>query len=183
MRNSILKFGALGSAIMVIALIASTQLMSVENSDNYGIGEVIGFSSMILSFITILLAIREVRAKNNDGSMTFGKGLSIGLLVSLMVSAVYVITWMIYLEVSDSNFIEEYSQAQIEKVQQNDELSTLEKEEQIDAQQQMVVYYQNPAFRVGITFMEIFPIGLLFSLLYALVMMRKGSSRVIDQNI
>ncbi len=52
-------------------------------------GMVVGYTSMVVAFSMIFFAIRNYRDNLNNGSITFGKGFRIGILITVIASLVY----------------------------------------------------------------------------------------------
>ncbi len=140
---------------------------------NFDKGMLYGFASMILSFSLIFVGIKNYRENHNNGVITFGKGLQIGFLIALIASTIYVVTWLIMY----FNFMQDFDEKYTEHV-----LSSMQKkgasQADIDAQRtemnEMWVKYQNPVFCALFTYMEILPVGLVISLIAALILRKKS---------
>ena len=90
----------------------------------------------------------------------FGTGVLLGLGITLVASVIYVAAWEVYLAMTDYAFIDDYAQ------------SMLSSEEAADAARR----YANPAFRLPVTFLEIFPVGLLITLASAGLLKRGATA-------
>src|SRR5687767_16012022 len=66
--------------------------------------EIIGYSTMVLSFIMVFIGIRTYR-ENAGGMITFGKAFKVGILITLIACAVYVVAW----EIVYYNFIPDFA--------------------------------------------------------------------------
>lgn len=140
-------------------------------------GMLIGYATMLLAFSMIVVAVKNYRDKYNDGAITFGKAFRIGLWISLIASTIYVITWLIYFYTSGTNFLEEYSAYYLDQMKASGASQTV-----IDAQaaemKEFGRMYQNPFFNALMTYMEILPVGLLLSVIIALIMKRKPKTAI-----
>lgn len=171
MKNIVLKFGLL-SGLATIAMFAVMLPLTMNGTIDFEGSEVIGYSSMILSFLLVFFGIRSYRRKAG-GTITFGKAFQVGILITLIACAVYVVTWEIYYFGFDNDFADKYATFAIEKLKKSGASP-----ETIAAETQKMdkfkVMYQNPAFNIGMTFMEIFPVGLVMTLISAAILRRKA---------
>ena len=82
----------------------------------------------------------------------------------------YVISWEFYLYTSDYAFMTSYTEAMIANINAQD-LAEAERAAQIAEIESMSESYRsNSLFRYGITFLEIFPVGLVVALLSAAIL-------------
>lgn len=171
MKNIVLKYGLVSGFLLAAA--SSVVWLNLEKIDK-SMGMVsmaIGFGSMILAFTAVYLGIRAYREKQN-GAITFGRGLSVGLLIALITCAFYVVGWQIVYWNFMPDFADKYAAVTIAKMQAGGasagEIAT--KTAEMEKFRRM---YRNPVYNVGMTFMEIFPVGLIISLVSAAILRRK----------
>ena len=96
----------------------------------------------------------------------FVPALLAGLGISAVAGVIYVIGWEITLAVTDFAFIDSYSTAAVEAARAKGASAT-EIEALMAKMDEFRQQYANPFFRMPITFIEIFPVGLLVSLISA----------------
>ncbi|WP_395047603.1 DUF4199 domain-containing protein [Flavobacterium sp.] len=164
MKNIIIKNGILGGIVVSIVMLGMTFYMKAN--PEYEPSMVVGFASMFLAFIFVILGIKQEREANN-GVISFGKGFVTGLLISLVISTIYVIVWLIVYYNFFPDFIDQYS-AMVLKNTKPEELATKTAE-----MNQMKEWYKSPVMIILLTYMEILPIGILFSLIGAVVLKKK----------
>ena len=133
-----------------------------ENEPN----SIIGFISMFLAYIFVVLGIKKQR-ENNNGTITFRKAFVTGLSISFVISTIYVFVWLIIYYNFFPNFMEQYSEMVLKKT------NTAELAAKIAQMNQMKEWYKNPFMIIVLTLMEIFPIGILVSLISALILKKK----------
>jgi len=169
MNKTIISYGIIAGLIVsgMVLLTFSSSFVNFEN------GEIFGYSSMVIAFATIFVAVKTQRDKYQSGKLLFGQAFKTGLSITLIASAIYVGSWMIMSETIAKDFMEEYYQMSISEIESSD-LSALEKDEQLEDAAYFKELYKNPFFKIGITFLEIFPVGLLFSLLAAFILKTKN---------
>ncbi|HYV94489.1 MAG TPA: DUF4199 domain-containing protein [Chitinophagales bacterium] len=172
MRKTILTYGLISGAISAIMMFAT---VSIAHKIGYEKGEIIGYTTIILSFTLVFFGIKSYRDRIGDGSITFGKAFTIGLLIAIISSACYVISWLIVYYNFYPDFMQQYATHTIEKMQasgasQEAIAATAKKMEQYKE------WYKNPLIIAAMTFTEPFPVGLLVAIISALILRRKPST-------
>lgn len=165
MKNLIIKNGMIAGLITAATLVLLFTLVSPDISG----GQFIGYASMIIAFSTIFFAVRSHRDNDLDGTINFGSAFKIGISITLIASLIYIIAWMILSNTIASEFMVEYSQKAIEGIK-NSGVSQAEIDTQISEIESFQEMYKNPLVKYGITFLEIFPVGLIISILSALIL-------------
>src|SRR4051794_20888129 len=90
MKKTVWTFGLISGAIM-----SAMMLVTVPFHDKIGFdrGMYVGYTSMILAFLLVFFGIRAYRDNVGGGQISFGKAFTIGLCITLISCACYVITW------------------------------------------------------------------------------------------
>lgn len=141
--------------------------MALTRGTAYGTSELLGYATMLAALSMIFVAIRKHKQEQEPPTISFGKAFQLGLIITLVASVFYVVGWIIYYHSGGgAEMMETYFQAEMEQVRQSG-LSATEQEEKLAKMAEWKASYQNPLVMAGITFLEIFPIGLLVSLLAA----------------
>lgn len=168
MWGLILKYGIVAGLIVGVPMLWRMLTMEAEGADPLG-GIVIGYLTMLLALTAVFLGVKQYRDKVKGGVIKFLPALGVGLAISAVACVLYVISWEISLAYSKMDFIAWYSNHMIESVR-----STGGTPEQIakataDAAK-FAEFYQQPLMRIPMTFLEMFPVGLLVSLISAAVL-------------
>lgn len=177
MKRIILIYGLL-SGLLCSIWMAFAVFISMDDMMNMGM--VFGFATMILAFSFIFVAIVKYRNNYNEGVISFGKAFSIGALIALIASTMYVITWMIDYHFFVPDFFEKYTEAYIKKLQAAGKPQAEIDEVLKNMQKEGVMYKNNAFYRIAFTYLEILPVGILISLIAALILKRK-TPKVIQQ--
>ena len=164
MNNIIVKNGLLGSSIVSALLISITMYM--KSNPEKEVSMMIGFAGMLLAFIFVALGIKQQRNASN-GFISFGKAFLTGFWITLIISTIYVFLWFVFLYYFFSNFEEHYTDMAIAKASP-DELTKVT--EEMNSFKEM---YKNPIWVILFTYMEILPLGIVFSLISALILKKK----------
>lgn len=173
MKKTILVFGLIAGSI-VSAVMATSIALWHDSASYMNYGMVIGYTSMIVAFSFVFVGVKNYRDKYSGGLITFGKALQVGLLISLIASTMYVITWVVDYYVFIPDFMEKYSEMVISKARAEG-ASDAEIASQIKEMAPYKEMYKNPAFVVLLTYMEILPVALIMSLIAAFSLKRKES--------
>ena len=164
MNNIIIKNGLFGSIIVSALLVFVTMYMKANPEKE--VSMMIGFAVMILAFFFVAWGIKQQRDANN-GLITFGKAFMIGLWITLIISTIYVLVWLIILYNFFPNFAEHYTDMAIEKASPEEVAKVTE---EMNSFKEM---YKNPIMVILFTYMEILPLGIVFSLVSALILKKK----------
>jgi hypothetical protein len=164
MIRLILIYGTIAGLIVAIPMVWLMMSLTEETSpDN---GALYGYLTMIVALTTVFLGIKHYRDKVQGGVIKFWTALSVGLGISAVASLIYVAGWEISLAFSGFDFADSYSKAMLDTAQQQG-VSGAELERVAADAQAFVEMYANPLARLPITFIEMFPVGVLISLLSA----------------
>ncbi|NJO90740.1 MAG: DUF4199 domain-containing protein [Chloroflexia bacterium] len=168
MKKIVLIFGIIAGMIVSAMLFISMATQSVDFEN----GELLGYATMIIALSTIFFGIKTYRDKHLDGSIKFGKAFLMGLYITLIASAMYTVSWMIILNTSAENFMEDYYQHSVEQLKQSGQTQA-EIDLQIQQMEEFKELYKNPIVHIGVTFLEIFPVGLLISIISAAILRKR----------
>lgn len=166
MNNIIFKNGLLGGIIVSIFMGFTTMYM--KSNPDLEPSMVIGFASMILSFFFVVWGIKQQREANGK-TITFGKAFVTGLLITLIISTIYVLVWLIIYYNFFPNFMEHYAALAIKNASPEDLAKVTE---EMNSYKEM---YKSPIMVILLTYMEIVPLGIIISLISALVFKRKAT--------
>jgi hypothetical protein len=170
MKKTILTYGLISGAVAAV-LMFGTVTLAEKTSEH---SEIIGYAGIILSFSLVFFGIKSYRDRIGNGSITFGKAFTIGILIALISSACYVIAWLIVYYNFYPDFMDQYAAHTIEKLK-----ASGASQEKIDStMKQMEQYkemYKNPVMVAALTFLEPFPVGLIISLISALFLRKKNT--------
>ncbi len=174
MKRIVWTFGLIAGAVLAVMMVVTVPFMDTLGSDR---AEVIGYTTMVVAFLMIYFGIRSYRDNVLDGEIRFGRGFQVGILIALIASACYVVTWEVIYYTTAPDFVERYASTALEKVRASGatEAQLAAKEAEMA---RFAELYRNPLFNVGITFLEVFPVGLIVALISAAVLSRRSTSRL-----
>ncbi len=165
MNKIIIKNGIIGG--IIVSIIMAYMTIHMKQNPEFEPNMFVGFGSMLLGFIFVILGIKQHREANNN-SITFGKAFTTGLLISSLISIFYVIVWLIIYYNFFPDFMEKYGELVLKRATPE---NIAEKTKDLN---QMKEWYKNPIIIILLTLVEILPLGILVSLIGALVLKRKA---------
>jgi hypothetical protein len=170
MKKIVIVNGLIAGVIAASMIIISMTFF--HNNGNLEGGMLFGYASMLLAFSLIFVAIIRYRDKYNNGVIGFGRAFTIGLYITLIASTIYVVTWLVDYYVFIPDFPEKYAAIVLDKLKTSGASATeiTATTKQMDSFKEM---YKNPVMVILFTYIEILPVGLLLSLIAALILKRK----------
>lgn len=174
MKKIVFTFGLIAGAILSAMMVLTVPFMDEIGFDR---GAYIGYSTMVVAFLMVYFGVRTYRDNVIGGSIRFGRAFGVGLLITLVASTCYVLTWQfVYFKLmpdSGHKYVA-YALDKSKKAGASPEKLAAEKKEMED----FLVLYQNPAVNMAVTFIEPLPVGLLFSLVSAGILSRRRKDAV-----
>jgi hypothetical protein len=174
MKKIVLRYGLASGAILMM-LSAVLMSLCMNGTIDFDHSETLGYSSMVLSFLLVFFGIRSYRDNVAAGAIGFGKAFQVGLLITLITCAMYVIAWEITYYNFLPDFMSQYSAHVLAKMRAAGE-SEAAIRETTAKMATLAKLYTNPLFNIAITFMEVFPVGLIVTLVSAAILRRKPRS-------
>lgn len=170
MKAIILKNGLISGIIVSACMVYGT--ITCYNNPSVEPSMILGFAGMFIAFAFIFVGIGQYRTKIGNGFITFKHAFKIALFITLICSTFYVVTWLIELYVFIPDFMDKYTE-HVLKTAEAKGASAAEMETKRVEMAEYSEIYKNPLGVIAFTYMEILPLGLIVSLIAALVMKRK----------
>lgn len=163
MRKIVLIYGTIAGLItittMLIGLIAS-------NKEGVFSSETFGYLTMLVSLSLIFFGTKRYRDNELGGAIQFTTALWVGLAIAGLASIMYVTVWELYLVFTDNAFIQEYAESTLAHYRAAG-VSEAAYQQHVADMEEMKAMYAKFYYRLPITFLEIFPIGMLIAFISA----------------
>lgn len=169
MRKIVLTFGLIAGAMLSVMMLLTIPFMEQIGFEN---GMLIGYTTMVLSFMMVYFGVRSYRDNVAGGTVSFGRAFNVGILITALASVCYVATWQVVYHKISPDFFEKYSAYTLDQARA-DGASEAELAAQAAEMARFNEMYKNPLVNMGITFLEPLPVGLLFTLVTAGLLSRK----------
>jgi len=169
MKNTVIKYG-------LYALISGFLLFGLPFFLGMGVdfdyGELVGYTSMVLSLLFVYLGIKYYRDKVNGGKVSLLKAIAIGLLIALFSAIGIALFDYIYTTQINPDFANEYLEYSINKMQVT--LSPEEVKMKSAELNQQMKDYGSPGFMAFMMFTSVMILGFIISLFSGLILQRKN---------
>jgi hypothetical protein len=174
MKKIILTFGLISGVLASVLMCTTIPLLRDTTHGNRAL--LIGYVTIVLAALLIFFGIRSYRDNLANGSITFGRAFTIGISITLISCAIYVIAWEIIYFNFLPHFMDSYFAGQIQQAQSSHGTPAAI-QAKVAAIRQSQIAYQNPLINAVYTFIEPFPVDLLITLLSASILRRKPQSQ------
>jgi hypothetical protein len=164
MWRNILKYGLIAG--LVVAIPMNIMVLSMQGHPPLAWGMVFGYVTMLVALSAVFVAIKRYRDAELGGVIGFWPALGLGLGISVIAGIIYSLAWELSLALTHMDFATAYANTLI--AEKKAAGASAEAIAQLTAEMDAFkVQYANPLFRMPMTFAEIFPVGVLVSLVSA----------------
>lgn len=173
MKKIVLTFGLIGGAMLAAMILATAPFHDQIGFDR---GVYVGYTTMVLAFLMVYFGVVSYRDNVAGGSVTFGRALQVGALISLIIMACYVITWQLTFNQFMPDYFDKYAAYTLDQARQAgaSEAALAEQAKEMAGFKEM---FKNPLVFIGFAFLEPMPVALIFTLLTAWITSRKKPER------
>jgi len=171
MKKIVIIYGLIAGTIVGGLMLLTLPLWDT-GALNFDNGHLVGYTTMVIALSMVFFGIKSFRDNHAGGSITFGKGVVIGMLITLVASVMYALAWEISYSQMGEAFMTEMTDHYFEKMKADGATEA----ELAEAKADWVGYsemYKNPVIRFAITITEILPVGLVITLLSAALLRKK----------
>ena len=168
MGRDILKYGVIAGLVVGLEMVVSFWVTG-PSMPHGALGMVVGYATMLVALSAVFMGIKHQRDVAGGGVIRFWPAFGMGLAISFIASLFYVGAWELVQATLVHDFAGSYANSVIEaqKAKGLDPAALAKLVAEMDA---FKVQYADPLFRLPMTFMEVFPVGMLVSLVSALVL-------------
>lgn len=167
MFRIVLKYGLIAGVIVGLALVSVSLAYGGQPPPDWGMAA--GFASMLIALSMVFVGIKRHRDTAGGGVIRFWPAFGLGLAISGVASVVYVLAWELSMVLVGGDFAAMFAQHMVERAEAKgltgDALAAA-----VAKAREFEAMYRNPLLRMPMTFVEIFPVGVLVSLVSALVL-------------
>src|SRR3954471_4438311 len=164
MLKTMIAYGTIAGLVVGVPLTMLTLSMDGDHMMKWGM--LVGYATMLLAFTPIFIAIKQRRDGEGGGVIRFWPAFGLGVGIAFVAGLFYVAAWEIGSGLSGGDFAATYANAMIAQQKAagvSGEALARYTAEMADFRRS----YANPLFRLPMTFIEIFPVGVLVSLVAA----------------
>jgi hypothetical protein len=164
MTPIILRYGIIAGLIAAVPWLVYMLLLPADAREMGGLVQ--GYLLMLVALSMVFLGIKHHRDRVLGGVIKFGPASMLGLGISAVASVLYMLGWELSQSVSKFDFADFYARSMVDAARAKG--ASAEELARASAQaQDFLRSYANPFFRLPMTFLEMFPVGILASLISA----------------
>lgn len=165
MKATILKYG-LRALIIMFAFFLFAMLVAQQLP--YSTQEILGYAAMISALSVVYFAIKHYRDEVMDGRVSLGKGLGIGLIISLFAGLGSAIADLVYTTIIAPDFVETFKEAELERLKAS--LPPEEYEQAAANLLEQIEIMGSPIMLALLMFVTVVIIGFIISLISAFIL-------------
>src|SRR5688572_16045909 len=168
MKPTIFRYGIY--AALTIIILSAIHVFLIMPYASYGESEIAGYLTMLISMVFVFLGIKHYRDQVNNGSLTFGQGLKTGVLIVLIPAVFFGLFDILYTEVINPSWKDDYYNHYIEQVKTSTAPEKLDAElKKLEAQKGM---FSSPVMQFLLMAGTVFVIGFIVAIISALTLRR-----------
>ncbi len=161
-----LTYGLLSGLVIIATMLSGIVL---GGQDSLFSSMWFGYLVMLVALTFIFVGVKRYRDIDHGGVIKFVPAFVLGLAIAAVGGLAYIIVWEAYLALTDYRYMDDYV-AGILRAREAAGASAAAIAREAASLESMRVSYRNPLLRVPMTFLEIFPVGLLVALFSALLL-------------
>jgi len=170
MMKVVITFGVLSG--VVVAVLMSTTTVFAERI-GFDRAVFVGYTTILISLLFVYFGIRSYRDNVQGGHITFGKGFTVGILITLISCMFYVASWLVLYYNFMPDFGDKWAAHMVEQARASG-ASQAEIDAAIKQGEDAKAMLANPFINAAVTFTEPFPVGVLVTLISAATLRRKA---------
>ena len=163
MLKKILSYG-LVAGLIAGGLLSAITIGMANKPPKHGL--LFGYTTMLIALSAVFVGIKKHRDADLGGVIRFWPAFGMGVAMSFIAGILYVVSWETAVAVTHLDFANNYANMLIEQ----QKAKGVSAEELAKLSADMATFkmqYANPLFRLPMVFIEIFPVGVLVSLVSA----------------
>jgi len=169
MQKVVLTFGLLSGAV-----VTALMFLTLPFAEQIGFDRAVyvGYTTILISMLFVYFEVRSYRDNVLAGKMSFGAGFKAGLLITLVSSVCYVVSWLVMYYGFMDEFGQKYAAYIVESAQARG-ASQAEIDVALKQGQEAIAMLDNPLINAAVSFTEPIPVGLLITIISAAALRTK----------
>jgi len=174
MRKVILIFGTLAGVVVSVFMVVIMGLCE-DGTISFDSSDFIGYGSMVIALSMIFFGIKSYRDNHQNGAITLGKGVQVGMLITLIASLIYAAAGEALYQSDPEGqaaFMDKYADFHLHKMKDGG-ASVAEIAQKTAQMSELKEMNKNPLIRFGMALAIILPVGILITVISAALLRRK----------
>lgn len=178
MKQNILVFGLILGVILAAGGIYMVNV--IYNNPHLETNDLLGYAVMVVIFSLVFFGIRNYRDKELNGVISLGRAFKTGVLIALLGSTIYVVTWLFYYYLFVPDFLDKFTELVMNTATREGATAT-ELTAKAEELEQYRSWYRNPLFVILLTYAEVLPVGLVVAFVSSLVLKRSPKKNIVNE--
>jgi len=171
--KAVLIYSSISGALSIVATVGTAHYLNSENTRR---GDILGYTWIVVAALLVFFGIRAYRENTAGRSLSFGRGLTVGIFITLVATLAHIVTFEILYFVVTPDLGDRYAACMVRRAEESG--GNREKIEEAARQAQMFKkLYDHPATNAAVSFAEMFPVGLVTSAVAAAILRRRDSAK------
>lgn len=163
MHSNIIKYGFIAGSVIILIPVVSEWFMG-RGPETFRMGEIIGYSTMILSLLLIFVAVNNYQKAHPNESLSFAQIFLIGIGISAIAGVMFGVYNLVYVYYIAPDFMEQYFSYYVENIR-NSGAPQAQIDKQIAQLEQEKEFFMSPWINFAVMFVTVFGIGVIVSLI------------------
>ncbi len=178
MKNHILKFGLIAGTVIVGIPVISGFIIGY-GPDSFKMGEIIGYSTMVLSLLVIFFASKEYQKQHPTEVIGFTRIFTLGLGISAIAGLMFGIYNVVYVTYISPEFMDQYYEYYLQGIRDSGAAAEeiIAQIAKIESEKEM---FMNPMVNFLVMFATVFIIGLVISMISGLFQRDKNRQQAVS---
>jgi hypothetical protein len=171
MKKIIFVYGTISGLVMGVMFFVTAPFWK-NGTINFDNGMLVGYTTMVIALSLIFFGIKSYRDQHKNGVISFGLAFRVGILITLVGSVLYALSWELAYNTVSKGFTEQMTAHYVENLKRTAKTQA-ETDEAIKSIRANMEMYKNPLVRFPMSMMEVFPVGLIITVVSAGLLRRK----------
>lgn len=168
MKQTAFRYGFY--SLLGIIVLSAIHVFILDKYLSFEVQEIAGYLIMLLSMIFVFFGIKYYRDEINNGSLSFGRGLKVGVLIILLPAIAFGLFDILYTRILNPNWAAEYSAQYLQKFKNLPATEYAAKKKAFDEQ---MALFMNPFMEFLLMAITVFIIGFIVTIISSLALRRK----------
>ena len=168
MKRALIKYGIIAGA--TLGLLTLIPFYTVGDIMSYASGEIFGYTAMVVTMMAgVYFGTKFLKQEELEGKISFWRAAGFGVGISFVAAIVFgVFSYLLY-EVIDPDFMDRFMNNYEQQIK-NSSLSEKEIKNAIAELRNAPIYMKSSFFQAFVMFATVFPIGMVTSIISALLL-------------
>jgi hypothetical protein len=165
-KKKVLIFGVILGLVLCVPWLIMVKML--YTNPEFKSNDILGYAILLVIYSLIFVGIRNYRNKESGGIISFAAAFKIGALITLVAATLYVVIWLITYYLFIPDFLDVFTEHVLYQCTSEADLAAKTKE-----METFTKLYENPLFMILLTYAEVLPLGLVVTLVSALLLKNK----------